>query len=162
MKQALLVMAILAIPAALCAQSTESPLRYKGHGYAFFSTGACQHGYLNVGGGGGGEGFLWRGLTINGDIGYYGFPADRSGYAVMTVGPGYHFVDRRSYKKFDPYVSANILGLGVARGGVMAAESIGGGMNYWFKDRIGLQTGVQLQGVGGEGLILFRIGITFR
>ena len=164
MKPMILALTLFAIPAWSQDETANKTFKYNGLGYTFFSVGACQHRYANIGVGGGGEGFLWRGLTIGGDAGYYRFPADsNAGYGVATLGPGYHFVDRNKRSKFDPYVNANVLGIAFARGGVAAAASLGGGVNYWFKERMGLQTGVQVQGIGfEESLVLFRVGLTFR
>jgi hypothetical protein len=157
MKLTILALTLFAIPV------WPQAARYNGLGYTFFSAGTCQHRYANVGVGGGGEGFLWRGLTLGADIGYYRFPADRNpGYGVATLGPGYHFVNRNKPVKVDPYVSGNILGIGFAPGGAAAAASLGGGVNCWFKDRMGLQIGGQVQAVSCERLVVFRIGLTFR
>ncbi len=164
MRHTILASTFLAFSVAACAESTEKPFQYNGNGYTYFSAGACQHGYANIGGGGGGEGFLWRGLTIGGDLGYFNFPADySSGYGVATVNVGYHFVDRKQPKKLDPYLDATVLGAAFRPGsGLAGAGHIGGGVNYWFKERMALQTGVQLQVVGGEALVAFRVGLAFR
>jgi hypothetical protein len=163
MRHILLATTVLAIPAVLGAQDADTSFRYKGYGYANVSVGKCQHGYLNVGVGGGGEGFLWRGLTIGADLGYYDFPADRSsGYGVLTLSTGYHFADRNQPKKLDPYVSVGLLGLAAGMGGRAGSGNLGGGVNYWFKERTGLQAGAQILVVGEEALVVFRIGATFR
>ena len=163
MKRMILAMTLFSIPAWPQAEPAEKTFKYNGNGYTFFSAGACQHGYTNVGVGGGAEGFIWRGLVIGGEIGYYRFPADRNaGYGVATLNPGYHFVNRKKPAKWDPYVNATVLGLGFAPGGLVPAGHLGGGVNYWFKEKIGLQTGVQFQAICCEALALFRVGLTFR
>jgi hypothetical protein len=121
------------------------------------------HGWSNVGVGGGAEGFLWHGLTVGLDAGYYQFPAEgNAGYGVLMLGPGYHFVNRKKPVKIDPYVSGAVLGIPIDRVGLARAGSLGGGVNYWFKERLGLQIGGQAQVVNREMLVLFRIGLTFR
>jgi hypothetical protein len=113
MKRTLFSLTMLLLPGALYAQDQDSEklFRYNGYGYAFFSGGACQHTYLNVGAGGGGEGFLWHRLTLGGEIGYFRFPAGRNaGYGVFTIGPGYHFVNRSKPAKIDPYVNVGLIG----------------------------------------------------
>ena len=164
MKRTILSLALFSVPAWLGAQDTAKPFRYNGNGYVFFSGGGCQHGYLNLGGGAGGEGFLWRGLTLGGEAGYYRFPADRSfGYGIFAVGPGYHFVDRHKAAKWDPYLTMGIVGGAIGPGALARAGSIGGGVNYWFKERLGLQTGAQVQVIAVEEVVVaFRIGLTFR
>lgn len=163
MRRVLLAATVLAIPALLVAQIAETPFRYDGYGYAFFTVGKCQHRYLNVGAGGGGEGFLWRGLTLGAEVGYYDFPSDRAGgYGAVMLNTGYHFVDRKKPKKLDPYVSVTVLGLAVAPGGRAGSGNLGGGVNYWFNRRLGIQAAANIQVVGREGVILFRVGPTFR
>ena len=138
-------------------------LTSNGYGYTFFAAGGCSHGYANIGAGGGGEGFLWRGLTLGGDIGYFDFPADRSsGYGVMTLNLGWHFVDRSKPKKLDPYLGLTVLGGALGSCEFQAAGHLTGGVNYWFKDRLGMQVGAVLQVVGEEPIMAARVGLTFR
>jgi len=74
-----------------------------------------------------GEGFLWRGLTLGGEAGYYRFPADRNaGYGVFMIGPGYHFVNRDKPAKIDPYLNLSVAGLAWAPGGFASAGGLGG------------------------------------
>jgi len=163
MKHTLLATTFLALSAAACAQNTDSSFQYKGNGYAYFSVGNCLHGYTNVGGVAGGEYFLWRGLTLGADAGYYQFVNDySSGYGTATVNLGWHFVDRKKPKKFDPYIDATMLGAAFRPGALTGAGHIGGGLNYWFKERIALQTGVQLQVVSNDPVVAFRVGLAFR
>ncbi|MFB3827294.1 MAG: hypothetical protein ACE15B_11020 [Bryobacteraceae bacterium] len=156
----LLVLMFLA-GGALWAQ--EKPFRYNGSGYADFGVGSCAHRVGTVSFGGGGDGFLWRGLAATGDIGYYRFVERGSqGFGVGTVGVGYHFVNRSRPGKFDPFVSAGLLGAGFSEG-ISAAASIGGGANYWFSRRAGLRMEFRATGfAAGEALGMFRIGFSFR
>ena len=95
MKRMILAMTLFSIPAWPQAEPAEKTFKYNGNGYTFVSAGSCLHGYANVGVGGGGEGFIWRGLVLGGEIGYYQPPSDRNaGYGVATLNPGYHFVNR--------------------------------------------------------------------
>jgi hypothetical protein len=164
MKHTIISLALMAVPGWLPAQDTPKPFRYNGNGFVFFSAGACIHRYLNLGGGGGGEGFLWRGLTLGGEVGYYRFPADRNpGYGLFSIGPGYHFVNRDTAAKWDPYLNVGLLGGAFMPGFFTGAGSLGGGVNYWFKQRMGLQTGVQVQVLNrSDAVIAFRIGLSFR
>jgi len=164
MKGTVLPLAILLLPAALAAQATSKPFRYNGSGTVFFSAGACQHGNLNVGVGAAGEGFLWRGLTLGGEAGYYRFPADPDvGYGVFMIGPGYHFVNRNKPAKIDPYLNLRLVGGAFSSGGFSGAGGLGAGANYWFKERLGLQTGVQVHVLAiEEAIVSFRVGLAFR
>lgn len=143
-------------------QGSERAFRYDGDGHAYFATGVCQHGYKHVGVGGGAEGFVWRGLTLGGSAGYHYF-VDDVGFGLASLDVGYHFTDRKQPKRVDPFVSFSPLGVAFAGGGVAGAGSIGGGINYWFKERLGLRTEVRFQAVGvEESLFMFRIGFNFR
>lgn len=122
--------------------------RYKGNGYLYFDTGACKHGYAIVGVGGGGEGFIWRGLTLGGDLSYNHF-VDDAPFILGSLRFGYHFVDRSVPKKIDPFVNFSL-------------GTIGGGAYYWFREKIGLRSEVRYFWLPCDSLILFRIGIGFR
>jgi hypothetical protein len=163
MKRTILALTLLALPALVSAEEPEKPFRYNGSGYAYFNIGACQHGYRLVGGGGGGEAFLWRGLTVGGDAGYHQF-SDGWGFGLLTLNLGYHFVDRKKPKKVDPFVTLSLLGGAVgSQGGFAGGGYLGGGLNYWFKERIGLRTEVRLNVAATEEIVTaFYIGVSFR
>jgi hypothetical protein len=163
MKPARTLVLAAALAAGLTAQqsSPEKPFRYNGNAHLYFATGACQHGYAHVGAGGGGEGFLWRGLALGADLGYHRF-VDDVGFGLMSLTVGYHFVDRKKPKKFDPFVNFTPLGAYIANG-IGPAGSLGGGLNWWFKPRMALRTEVRFQALNGEeALTMFRIGLSFR
>lgn len=151
--------ATLALAGAVALWSQER--RYNGNGHVYFSGGVCQHNYTHIGGGGGGEAFVWRGLAVGGDIGYHRFINDTNfGLASFTV--GYHFVDRKSPGKFEPFVNITPAGFyfGAGTGG---AGGLGGGLNYWFKQRIGLRTEARVHVLANEeALVIVRIGLSFR
>jgi len=156
---------VLLVLAAACplAGQTEKPFQYNGSGYVDFGVGTCAHGVTTVSIGGGGDAFLWRGVTLGGDIGYYRFVERGSnGFGVGTAGIGYRFTDRNAPRRFDPFVNAGLLG-GAFAEGIVPAVAFGGGVNYWFKRRLGLRAEVRANGFGGgEALIMFRVGFTFR
>ncbi|MFB3779143.1 MAG: hypothetical protein ACE141_16110 [Bryobacteraceae bacterium] len=152
---------LLCLPVCLVAQEPAKPVRYNGNGYAYFNAGACQHGYRLVGVGGGGEFFLWRGLTLGGDIGHHRF-SDGWGFSLATLDVGYHFVNRRQPKRIDPFVTFSALGVAVSEG-ITSAGHLGGGLNYWFKSRVGLHAEVRLTVVAAEEAITaLHIGVSFR
>lgn len=155
----------MALATGLPAQETERPERlfqYNGNGQVYFASGVCQHGYKHLGIGGGGEGFVWRGLTVGGDLGYHQF-VDDVNFGLASLHVGYHFVDRQGPKKLDPFVNFSPLGAYFAGGGFGSAAGVGGGLNYWFNEKIGLRTEVRYQALGAdESLIVFRLGVNFR
>ncbi len=160
----LCVLASLGWGHARAADGTIAPFRYNGNAYVAYGIGTCMHGVTNTSVAGGGEGFLWRGLTLGGDVGYYRFVERNSkGFGIATLETGYHFVNRDAPGRFDPFVSAGLVGAAFAPGGgAIQTASAGGGMNYWFKRRVGLRTEVRISGNSDDALILFRIGFSFR
>jgi hypothetical protein len=150
---------LLLSAAALSAQSDS--FRYNGSGYLSFSTGVCKHGYNANGVVGGGEAFVWKRLTAGFEAGVHSFSGE-SAYGELHVPIGYHFVDRKSFSRWDPFVSGSALGLSYFNGATNSFQ-VGGGTNYWISQRFGfrmefrttlhLRTDTTFQG---------RFGITFR
>lgn len=148
-------------PAILRAAESE-PLRYKGSGYGYFTAGACQHSYTIVGGGGGAEGFLWRGLTAGVEGGYQSFK-DGGGWGTVYFPVGYHAVDRNKAAKWDPFVSFAVGVLVGGGGGAGATAHFGGGTTYWFRKRLGVRMEFRIHGyTADEVTFQGRAGITFR
>lgn len=142
--------------------STSAPYRYHGNGYAFGSAGACQHGYLLFGGGGGGEALLWKGLAVGGEGGAYTFS---DGYAFGSVQPtvGWHFVNRTIRAKNEGFVNFGPgIAFGVARGGTSPWASLGGGVISWLNGRVGVRIEGRMQSFRSEGMFVGRIGVSFR
>ncbi len=157
----LAIAVLFAATPALLAGDPQKPLRYNGNGYAYFTGGACQHGYPLAGGGVGAEGFLWRGITLGGETSYQTF-SDGLQFGLGQLQGGYHLVNRNGRAKWDPFVTTGI-GLGYNfSGGVTGAANLGGGATYWFKDRLGLRMEFRVQGVSSEGIVTGRIGLSFR
>jgi len=165
MRRGVLAKMLLAAPVLLAAQPPEKPFRYNGLGYITYGIGTCQHRVTNVSVAGGGEGFLVRGLTLGTDLGYYRFvERNSSGWGAFEVTLGYHFVDRKKPKKLDPFVSVSPFGIAVGGCGcVAAAGSLAGGLNYWFKDKIGVRSEARIHVIArSEAIFAFRIGLSFR
>lgn len=141
---------------------SEKPYRYNGSAYITAAFGACQHGVPNIGAAGGGEGFLWRGLTLGGEIGAYRF-VERSGgaFGITTLNIGYSFADRNRRGRLEPFVNAGVLGMAFGPG-TAHAGGFGGGLNYWFHPKFGLRTEGRAMGLPGEALVMFRVGVSFR
>ena len=156
---------LFVVASALMAPAEDNLFRYNGNGHVYFTTGSCWHGYAIVGGGGGGEAFLWRGLALGGDVGYHQFVRD-IGFGMATANVTYHFVNRNRPGKLDPFLGVSPVGVYFTRGGVGGAGGVaglGGGLNYWFTEKIGLRSEARFQVLGvGEAVVLFRIGVSFR
>jgi hypothetical protein len=144
------------------ADPQSQAFRYRGSGYGYFNVGACQHAYTIVGVGGGGEAFLWKGLTLGVEGGYQRFIND-VGFGEAYVPVGYHFVDRDRPAKWDPFVSVAPLGVYGGRNNINLAGHVGGGVTYWFKDRLGLRMEFRSHVFSGPEITAqARVGISFR
>ena len=141
----------------------------KGHGYVYSGAGATAafddggEGIIHMGAGG--EGFFHKHLGIGADLGYVA-PFERFTKGVGTFSPNLVARSRgRNHRnRLEPFVTCGytrFLGLGDPNG-----ANFGGGVNWWFKERLGLRFELRdnLWGEGGEiyHLAGFRLGLTFR
>ena len=159
MKNLLILTALIALPGALAAQDQAAP-HDRANGHVTAGLGVCQHGVLLLGIDGGGEGFVYRGLALGGDIGAYSF-TDTEPFGVATLGGNYHFVRRAAVGRFDPFIGAGytmVFSPGWYHG---SGASLGGGINYWFTNRIGLRLDARAY-IIGETAVVSRFGIAFR
>ena len=150
---------LLTAPAALRGQD---PFRYRSSGYFTFGGGACQHLVGLIAAGGGAEAFVVKGLTVGASADWRRFSREQPfGTAVATV--GYHFVNRNMPRGVNPFVSVAPIGIGFRAGCCGGpAGHIAGGMNYWFKDRMGIRFEGGYYGVATEVLFMVRLGLSFR
>ncbi len=117
---------------------SEAANEHNGQAFVFFAPGAEKTGSYSVGSahfGGGAEGFLYRGLGVGAEVGYLTLWRDFSmGIGMLSIDGSYHFNRER---KLSPFVSG---GYSMAfRTGHINLYNFGGGVNYWFHDRIGLR-----------------------
>jgi hypothetical protein len=128
-----ILLAVL-LPFAAAAQTKER----RGQGYVFVApTSTTEEGFgLHIGVGG--EGLVYKGLGVGGEIGYLG-SADglRDGIGVLSTNISYHFTKATKSRKFAPFVTSGYSML--VRRSAINSVNIGGGANWWFKDRIGLR-----------------------
>ncbi len=154
-------LAILAALLVPCLAAAQADRPYTGHGYAFFAPGA-----VSPGGGGimhfgvGGEGRVYKGLAAGAEIGFAGPRQSLAeGIGIFSPNASYHFT-RDS--KLIPFVTG---GYSLAfRQGAGSAVNFGGGVNYWFKPRLGLHLAFRDHVSPAERAHLwgFRIGLSFR
>jgi hypothetical protein len=148
-----ILLAVL-LPFAASAQSKE----WRGQGYVFVApTNSTAVGFgLHVGGGG--EGLVYKGLGVGGEIGYF---VDDAG--ILSSNVSYHFTKASKSGKFAPFVTSGYSL--VFPSDAVHAFNVGGGMNWWFKDRIGLRLEfrdhIPIQS-GSSHLYGVRIGLAFR
>ena len=166
MRYVLMPVLVAALPAWAQTKPDDSAVEYKWNAHGYFAGGSSMGdnnaGY--AGGGGGFEAFVWKRVTVGGDVSVF---RDNYYTAVGTFGHigaqvGYHFASRDKTRGADPFV---IFGVG----GYFPEESSaavhgGGGLNYWFHRRIGVRFEFRVAGrpYGDNIDGVFRAGIAFR
>jgi hypothetical protein len=154
-----ILLAVL-LPFAAAAQSKE----WRGQGYVFVAPTSATEGGFGLHIGGGGEGLVYKGLGVGGEIGYVdSVEGLRDGFGVLSTDISYHFTKATKSRKFAPFVTSGYSML--FRRSAVNSVSIGGGANWWFKDRIGLR--LELRDhipLRFESIHFFgvRIGLAFR
>ncbi|MGE0131077.1 MAG: hypothetical protein AB7U82_23615 [Blastocatellales bacterium] len=136
-----------------------------GYGYIFAAPGGSSNGgggTLHIGGGG--EGVLKNGVGIGAELGYlYPFEGIDEGLGTFSVNGAYHFLKASRSEKVTPFVTAGYTGF--FRSGYANGFNFGGGVNYWFKKRVGLRFEFRDNVFAADGaahLLNVRIGLTFR
>jgi len=163
----------LAPLAFLCATVAASAQPSGNYGYVFGGPVAVPRSaftrwdgtFVHVGGGG--EGRLTNKFGLGGELGVLKPVTNRDAVTtgLASVTPAYHFIPGDSNRKIDPFVDG---GLSLLFGrGSGAAIHYGGGLNYWFRRRIGLRLEFRHHFWSPEAgetinLVGFRVGIVFR
>ncbi len=154
------ILLALSLPLAAAAQGNEP----RAQGYAFVAPGGFTEGGSALHFGVGGEGLVYKGLGIGGEIGYLGLTRDLgAGFGVLSPDISYHFLNASKSGKVVPFVTGGYSLL--FRSGAGHAFNVGGGVNYWFKERVGLRFEVRHHTPVNTDLTPFygvRIGLAFR
>jgi len=154
------ILLVVLLPFAAAAQSKER----RGQGYFFVAPTTTTEGGFGLHIGGGGEGLVYKGLGVGGEIGYLGAAQELSqGIGVLSPNVSYNFTKASESGKFAPFVTG---GYSMLFGSdALHALNVGGGVNWWFKDRLGLRLEfrdhVALQ-FGSTHILGVRIGLAFR
>ncbi len=141
-------------------QRTES--EHDGQGYVFFGPGAITGDGYTTGMahiGGGGEILIYKGVGIGAEVGYLTPWRDfRTGIGIISVDGSYHFNPTR---RISPFVTTGY-SLGVREGHVNLLN-FGGGVHYWFLDRVGLRLEFRDHVYkDSDHFLSGRIGLSFR
>lgn len=131
----MLFLLCLAIPAATPAQ--EKAPKSSGQGYAFVGFGAANGEDALLHFGGGGEANLYKGLGFGVEIGYLSPIRYMSeGIGIFSANGLYTFGAGRT-GKVKPFITG---GYTLAfRSGTLNAVNFGGGLHYWFSNKVGLR-----------------------
>jgi hypothetical protein len=169
MKRVLLALLLVALVPVWA--SAQDPDWSKGHGYAYFAPGLAgaqgETGMTTAHIGGGGEGFFTRNLGLGAEVGYLA-PFESFSDGIGTFSPNFvaRFRAKSGQNKVEPFVTGGytlFFSSGTANG-----VNFGGGVNYWFKEHVGLRFEVRDSAmIPGEGqatthFVGFRIALTFR
>lgn len=145
--------------------SVQSGNDRRAMGYVFVGPGALLPGnsttFLNFGGGG--EGLIKGGFSAGGEIG--GFVPARDfggGIGILSANAGYHVLKASKSGKVVPFVTGGYTLF--FRSGVDNGINFGGGVNYWFKERVGLRFEIRdhVPVPTNAHFVGFRVGLTFR
>jgi hypothetical protein len=156
---------VLSGPASVNAQSTghDGKTGSSGQGYVFFAPGALVVNGSSLGMahiGGGGEAVLKNGIGIGAEAGYVGaWKGFSHGVTLISFNGSYHFNRNR---QMSPFVTGGYT-LGIASGELGNLFNIGGGLHYWFRERMGIRLEFRdhIDGFGDQ-CMEGRIGFAFR
>ncbi len=152
--------------ASATSTTTSQPNKeYKAHGYVFVAPGVVTSGSTGtLHFGGGGEGLIKGGFGVGAEIGGLAPVKDfGEGFGIFSVDAGYHWLKASKSGKVVPFVNGGYTLF--FREGVANGVNFGGGVNYWFKERVGLRFEVRdhvAVEIPEAHFIGFRIGLTFR
>ena len=157
------IFCLVLISTFAAAQTTDG---HRAQGYVFAGAGGTAPdgvgATLNFGVGG--EGLIYKGLGAGGEIGYLTparTPSD--GFGILSANGSYHFINASSSGRLVPFVTGGYSFF--FRSGFANGVNAGGGINYWFRERMGLRVEFRDQIVpGGRAvhLVGVRIGLSFR
>jgi len=159
--------ALLVVPVIGYGQDQAKKQEVRGQGYVFAAPGAfvCKgcNSSGNIHFGGGGEVNLYKGIGFGAELGYLGsYQRFESGLGVFSLNGLYSFSsDRRA--KVVPFITGGYSML--FRRGWVNGVNFGGGIHYWFSDKVGLRAEFRDHihpDYKDAHLIQGRIGITFR
>jgi hypothetical protein len=150
-------------PGLVAAQAARE---HRGQGYFFTAPGAVNDegsiGTLHCGVGG--EGLLHRGLGVGGEIGVIGtWSGQGDTMGIASVNSSYHFRGASASRKVVPFVTGGYSLF--FRHFSASGANFGGGVNYWFHDRLGLRLEFRDHVVNIDGqrhYVGIRIGLAFR
>jgi hypothetical protein len=172
MKRLVATAALLLMAPAL-ASAQDADHRYRGQGYVFFGWGTGTPSYfrpliLHVGGGG--EGFLYKGLGFGAEAGYASQGRAYPNAAIASGDFSYHFRRHARPGRVDPFVlgGASFVGPTHKEGGRGSpAGNFGGGASLWIAEHAALR--FEFRDVVGATqfwsythYLSWRVGMTFR
>jgi hypothetical protein len=130
-------------------------------GYGFFAPSGTRSDFL-LHSGAGGEGVIYKGLGVGGEIGYIAATRNLgSGAGLASINGVYVFGKKNS--KVAPFVTGGYSM--IFPSDAFSLVNFGGGVNYWFHDRVGARFEFRdhVSTTSSDFHIYgFRVGLTFR
>lgn len=156
------ILLIICIPALATAQGTDYS---RGQGYVYFAPGVATEweNAKTVQVGAGGEGFFSKYAGLGADAGYLAQFEDYRNLGTFSLYAVGRFRAKTSDNKVEPFVTGGYTHF--FRWGTPNGINFGGGVNYWFKEHVGLRFEVRDNARGSRPLhhfVGFRVGVTFR
>lgn len=112
----------------------------------------------------GGEGFVYDGLSVGGEIGYAASLRRQSqGLGIASGNGSYHFKNSSGDGRLVPFITGGYSVL--FRSAAAHGFNFGGGVNYWSKERLGVRLEFRDHVAKFDRpvhFLGFRVGITFR
>ena len=154
---------VIGLTAGLAQAQTPLPQEHRGQGYGFAAPVASSYGATGFQAGFGGEGLVYKGLGVGGELSYLSFSRFDNGVGVVSPNVSYHFSNVSKDGKWVPFVTG---GYSLYfRNSTASGVNFGGGVTYWMKERVGLRFEVRDQVIALDGtghFVGFRAGISFR
>jgi len=167
MRSAITTSAVLMlIPMTVQAQA---PDRGAGQGSVFFGPGGVSGGSATTASvhfGGNAEVLVYKGLAVGPEIGYLApWHSMSDGIGVLSANGSYNFFPRRAEQKAVPFVTGGYTLF--FRSGTANGFNFGGGVNWWFKPKVGLRLEFRDQVWPGRysnaaHFFEFRVGVALR
>jgi hypothetical protein len=164
MRRMMLIMFVMTLAPSI--GTAQSEKEHRGQGYVFVAPGAISSSVTTatLHFGVGGEGLVHKGLGIGGEIGYLGLARGlQEGVGLFSANGSYHFKNASASGKLVPFVTGGYSL--IFREGKTNGVNFGGGVNYWFREGVGLRLEFRDQAfTQGETAHYygFRIGLAFR
>ena len=148
------------------ASVTQPTTETRGQGYAYFAPGLTSGEDPTIQIGGGGEAVFGNGVGVGADLSYLKLVEFRSygGLGVASLNGSYHFLKATKSGKLVPFVTGGYSGF-FRSGAYGNGFNYGGGINYWFHERVGLRVEFRDQIVVDSDTYRYagvRVGVSFR
>ena len=140
---------------------------HHGYGYGFVAPGvraSDNTAQATLHFGVGGDRLVYKGLGAGGEVGYLGLTRGLGGgVGIVSANSTYNFRNASSTGKLVPFLTGGYSL--IFRNDGANGFNIGGGVNYWFKEHVGLRFEVRdhvFKDFGNTHFVGFRIGLAFR